>query len=265
MQNSVENLYKAVFTRRSRRQFNGMNLPAETAEKLMQFTAELNERIQGARVVMVTQNPDKAFKGVIGAYGKVKGAPAYAAFIGDMKDARVQEKTGIIGEYFILEATSLGLATCWVGGFFNRSSVREHVGLEKNEEVLAITPIGFADENYTLEEKIMSGFAKTHKRKNMEELLLAVPEGPIPQWINNALEVARLAPSALNRQPWRFSVEGETIKISLDSEKDPFHVSKRLDFGIAMAHIEIAAGNAGIEGCWEYLTGRDVARFSPVG
>jgi len=67
-----------------------------------------------------------------------------------------------------------------------------------------------------------------------------------PDWIISALEAARMAPSAVNRQPWRFSVEeDDSIKISVDSFRDPYRISKRLDCGIAMVHIEVGAGHIG--------------------
>jgi len=84
------------------------------------------------------------FKGAIGSYGKIKGAPAYVAFIGKLEDPNIQEKVGYIGECLILEATSMGLATCWVGGFFRPDVVSKHITIRQNERVLAVSPLGYA-------------------------------------------------------------------------------------------------------------------------
>ncbi|AHF08429.1 hypothetical protein DESME_02545 [Desulfitobacterium metallireducens DSM 15288] len=43
-----------------------------------------------------------------------------------------------------------------------------------------------------------------------------------------------------------------------------YHISKRLDCGIAMAHLEIGAAHEGATCQWELLTGLEVARFKPV-
>lgn len=80
----------------------------------MDFSRELEKNIDGARAV-ITSNSDKVFRGAIGSFGKINGAPAYVAFIGNMEDLYVQEKVGYIGECFILEAAFLGLATCRAG------------------------------------------------------------------------------------------------------------------------------------------------------
>jgi hypothetical protein len=77
-----------------------------------------------------------------------------------------------------------------------------------------------------------------------------------------ALEAARLAPSAVNRQPWRFHVEPGSVTVSVDNDHLTFGISKRLDCGIAMLHIEAAALDCGAQGEWELLSGLDVARFT---
>lgn len=264
MQISIGELYNVIFQRHSRRQFNGMALSPQNKVDLQNLSQLLNSDVLGARVILVTENPDKVFKGAIGSYGKIKGAPAYVAFVGNMNDAAVQEKVGYLGELFILAATSMGLATCWVGGFFRPEVVQTQIQLNQGEQVLAVSPIGSVRERYSIEEKIMSGFVTSHKRKDLPTLCLRLPKDPIPVWIRSSLEVARLAPSAVNRQPWRFSVENETIKISVDNSKKSYNISKRLDCGIAMAHIEIGANHEGVIGRWEYLKGLDVARFKPV-
>jgi len=41
-------------------------------------------------------------------------------------------------------------------------------------------------------------------------------------------------------------------------------VSKQLDCGIAMLHIEVAALNCGIRGNWQFLKAPQVARFSAL-
>lgn len=258
----VEQWYSAIFQRHSRRQFDGRKLPQELFNTLSHFAQELGTQLSGARAVVVAENPDKVFKGAVGSYGKIKGAPAYVAFIGDMNDPHVNEKVGYLGEYFVLEATAQGLGTCWIGGFFKPEVVQAQIRVENGEQVLAVSPLGFAAKEYTFEEKLMSGLAKSHKRKTLDSLLLTQQKEPLANWISSALEAARIAPSAVNRQPWRFSIEKNSVKISMDNHRNSFHISKRLDCGIAMAHLEIAAKHNGVKGQWEYLENPEVARFN---
>jgi nitroreductase len=211
-----------------------------------------------ARAELVRSKPDQIFKGLIGAYGRVNDAPCYAAFIGDLSSPHVQETTGYTGEGIILEATALGLNTCWVGGFFRPEMVKHHIPLRENEKILSVTPIGYAVEKKGFSEKSLSAFARSHRRRPLDDLT----DGPIPEpWMEKAIGAARLAPSAVNRQPWRFRIQKNAVFVSTDSRRSASPISKRLDCGIAMLHLELGARTAGVNGKWEFLKPPEVARF----
>ena len=89
-----------------------------------------------------------------------------------------------------------------------------------------------------------------------------MPETEWPEWIRASLSAARVAPSAVNRQPWRFLVGSDSIKVSVDNSDDSYGISKRLDCGIAMLHIETAARVCEVAGKWEFLDPPEVARFT---
>lgn len=261
----VKAWYEAIYTRRSRRKYIPDPISTEALNQLTHTIQNLNSEpfLEGARAVMVNQNPDDVFKGALGSYGKIKDAPAYIAFVGDTQNPFVQEKVGYLGESVILEATALGLGTCWVAGFFNPSVVAQQIKVLPHERVLAVTPLGRVSDQFNFEEKIMSGFTKpnTHKRKTLPSMCEGESRDHWSEWVRCSLEAARLAPSAVNRQPWRFFVEPKSITVSVDSLKDTYHCSKRLDCGIATLHVDIGARYAGKQGRWEFLSGTQVARF----
>jgi hypothetical protein len=101
--------HQAIEKRRSRRHFDP-NLPI-APEALAALDKVCNQfaPFPQARSRLVTESAKGVFKGIIGSYGKVKDAPAFIAFIGDMDDPFVQEKVGYTGEGIILEATALVL------------------------------------------------------------------------------------------------------------------------------------------------------------
>ena len=253
--------YPVIKTRRSRRQYDALRPVPEGVFTDLKSACDDFRPFPGTRAVLITKNADEVFKGVIGAYGKVKDAPLAIAFIGDMSDAHIQEKLGYMGEGIILEATVLGLATCWVGGFFKPEVVTSLIKLEKGERILAVTPAGYAVNQETLEEKVLTGFGNTHKRKPLSSMITGLPENEWPEWIKSALEAARLSPSAVNRQPWGFHIKTDSITVSVRTAGPDFNVSKRLDCGIAMLHIDVAAQNSGINGNWQFLDNPRVARF----
>ncbi|MBM4141357.1 MAG: nitroreductase [Nitrospira sp.] len=253
--------YDAIFIRRSRRQYDQRLLEPNLLVTLNTVCKEFRPFPQ-ACAVLVTQSVNDVFKGAIGHYGKIKGAPAFIAFIGNMDNPNIHEQVGYLGEGIILEATALNLGTCWVGGFFRPEVAASLANINKNERVFAVTPIGYASEAWSLEEKIMAGFGRKHQRKPLSELVTGLEEQEWPLRIKEALEGARLAPSAMNRQPWRFQIEQNSITISVDNLKDTFNISKRLDCGIAMLHIEVALLNYCVKGEWDFLEAPRVARYT---
>jgi nitroreductase len=250
--------YPALFKRQSRRSFLP-RLPEEGIVARLESVCREFRPFSEVRVELVKDKPEKVFKGIIGRYGKVTGAPHYMAFVGDMSSPRVQECTGYVGEAVVLEATALGLGTCWVGGMFRPKAAAAHVPLEDGEKVLSVTPVGYAEESHNTTEKLFKRFAKSAKRKSLNQLII---NGHIHSpWVGKALEAARLAPSAANRQPWRFGIGDDSITISMETARDSSFISRRMDCGIAMLHIELGALAAGVTGRWEFLDNPDVAKF----
>jgi len=251
----------AIEKRRSRRHFDP-NLPI-VPETLATLDKVCNQfaPFPHARPRLVTESAKGVFKGIIGSYGKVKDAPAFIAFIGDMDDPFVQEKVGYTGEGIILEATALGLDTCWVAGFFRPEIVASLIEVSNKERVLAITPVGYAREFESWEEKLMNGFGRSHKRLALSKLVRGLPREKWPDWVNICLEAVRLAPSAVNRQPWGFDVQDDSFTVFVRTKGLEFNVSKRLDCGIAMLHLEVAVFDSGRKGDWEFLPSPQVAKF----
>jgi nitroreductase len=157
----------------------------------------------------------------------------------------------------------MDLNSCWVGGLFKPKLVESLIELKENEKVLAVTPVGYAPNRLSIEERLMAGFGLTRRRKPLSKLVIGLKKSEWPEWVGPALEAARLAPSRINRQPWRFHVEKDTIAVavngaSMDTESV---TSERLCCGIAMLHIQIVAMQYGISGKWKYFTDPLVARF----
>ncbi len=253
--------HSAIARRRSRRHFDPHRPIEPDSLAALETACREFTPYPHARVCLVNEPAKDVFRGIIGSYGKVTGAPAFIAFIGDMRAPSVQEEVGYTGEGIILEATALGLNTCWVAGFFSRESVASLIEIKDNERVLAVTPVGYVIGLESPGERLMTGFGFTHKRLPLDKFVRGGRLDILAEWAKVSLEAARLAPSAVNRQPWGFDVDASGITVSVRTGRTDFNVSKRLDCGIAMLHIEVAALNSGIRGSWELLVGQRVGRF----
>ncbi len=251
----VDSWYEAVFLRHSLRTYSGEVLKDEVTERIERICNEFRP-FSGARAVLVRDPAKEVFKGAVGEFFyKVTQTPHYITFIGDMDAPNVQAITGYLGEGVILEATALGLNTSWVGGFYRPEAVKEQINLEDGERVLAITPIGYSKE----EIHRVGVSTKQYRRKSLDKLIVS---GDVSDdWVNAALEAARIAPSAANRQPWRFDIDKDSITVSVNSTRGDFRISRKLDCGIAMLHLELGALANGVQGSWEFLDNPGVARY----
>jgi nitroreductase len=258
----VSSWYEAISFRKSRRSFlAGRPVAEDQFERLERLSRDFRP-FSDARVAIVRRPPDRVLTGVVGSYGRINGASAYAAVIGNASGPHAPAHAGYTGEALILEATALGLGTCWVSGFFRASEAGKDIALSGDERIFAVTPLGLGERNFSVKEKIFISAVGSLKRKKLDELTAG--SAPLP-WQLKALEAARLAPSARNRQPWRFVLDSGSITVLRDAGPDGDRYPKSLDCGIAMLHLELGARAAGVSGAWSFLTPPAVARYNAAG
>jgi nitroreductase len=252
----VDSWFDAIFLRHSHRKYSGEVPDDDLTDKIERVCNDFRP-FPGARAVLVRDSGKDVFKGAVGEFFyKVTETPYYIVFVGSTNAPNAQAATGYLGEGVILEATALGLNTCWVGGFYRREGVEKQIDLKEEERILGLTPVGYSRD----ESDRVGVSSKPYRRKDLTKLVLS---GDVDnqEWIRTALEAVRLAPSAGNRQPWRIDIGNDSISISSNSERKDFRISRRLDCGIAMLHLELGALSNGVKGSWEFLQHPGVARY----
>ena len=265
--------YDAIAVRRSRRRYSERKVAPAALDTLRAFCARF-QLAPGARAELV-EGDGGVFTGLLdrfgGAYGRVEGAPWTAAFIGP-KGGETQ--VGYVGEAFVLEATRLGLGTCWVAGMFDRKTAASLVRLHRGEHVVAVTPVGHPVEHKQFVERMMSKAVRSAARRQVEAIAPDLTRGwgqagfsglagvGWPAWAVAAVEAARVAPSGANKQPWRFRLQDGALVMG---RAEKTYWTAPIDFGIAMLHVELGAEHEGVGGDWEHLAEPDVARFVPSG
>ncbi|MDO5111073.1 MAG: nitroreductase family protein [Clostridia bacterium] len=242
MSYTMERWYSATGQRFSMRKYGGAPEEAD-----MEALAQTAKMLSGDDVRLVMGEDARVFKPIFLGGGKVKGTPCFAALIYTGDDLL---RCGYIGESFILECTALGLGTCWLGGSYKKGVATAHIKVNKDERMAAVIAFGKPGESYV-----------GRPRKTLAALTGLSQEALIelPEWQQLALSCARLAPSAVNGQPWEFRVEGESISVVRTGANFGFG---RLDQGIAMLHVELGAAHGGMSGSWAVK--EDAATFSPL-
>jgi hypothetical protein len=94
--------FEAIPRRRSRRTFDPNDPIGESSLAELDRACKEFAPFPHARACLVTLPSMDIFKGLVGGYGKITGAPAFIAFIGDMSAPSVQEEVGYVGEGIVL-------------------------------------------------------------------------------------------------------------------------------------------------------------------
>ena len=251
--------YSAISIRKSQRSYDGKPISREHMSRIQEVCKAFHP-FEGVRCEFIQEPAEDVFKGVVGNYGRVTNSPHYVAIISESNQPEIQAASGYIGEGVVLEATSLGLGTCWIGGMFRESKAREQNELSGQEFISALIPIGNAIDNRTIGQKLITSFIGSHHRKEIEDLIEGKLEDAKP-WMQTALYAARLAPSARNRQPWRFRIEEDSIVVKYKKARDDFWISTALDCGISMLHLELGARFDGMKCSWQWLEAPEIARL----
>jgi nitroreductase len=274
--------YDVIARRMSRRRFDGRPVPAELREQLEEFCDGANApagttgSAAGApgampapvRACLVDDVAQTLFTGLVGGYGKITGTRLAAAFVGrataggEEVPEDVQAAVGYLGEAIILEATRLGLGTCWIAGTFDHAAASKLTELQPGERVVAVSPLGYPTADQPAGERFLRTMVKASARLSVEKLAPGLLDGDWPAWAVAAVQAARLAPSGANRQPWRFRRDGEALVMS---RAEKLYWTSPIDLGIARLHVELGAAHEGVTGSWTQLPEPDVAEFSPAG
>jgi hypothetical protein len=215
------------------------------------------------RLVAAAPGDERALKR-LGTYGTIRGASAF--IIGAVRDGpRCLEDYGYAMERLILEATALGLGTCWIGGFFRRGPFARRLGVSRGERLPAVTSVGHIPDRARAEAGIMRRSVGGSRRKPWEVLFsdeeLGRPLTPERAGAYaQAVEMVRRAPSASNRQPWRIVKSANQWHFFIRRTPGyPPRIGKillgvddlqRVDIGIAMCHFELAAREQRLPGRW---------------
>lgn len=260
MSNSIsfeKAISEIIKERTSVRTYNQNEIDKEKIVKIEEFIDNLkgpfNEKVRFKII-----NSKETLKGEkIGTYGIIKGANIFIAVAYENGEMALEE-VGYEMEKLILFVTSLGLGTCWIGGTFNKSEFSKAMELKDNETLPIVTPIGRNEDKKRFIERAMKFFTKSKKRKEWYELFFlrdfSIPLTPVINlgYFKEVLENVRLAPSALNKQPWRIVKDSNKFHFYINSpkiknDKLTFDIH-RIDMGIAMCHFDLTCRKLGLEG-----------------
>ena len=202
-------LHEMIFKRKSCRSFTNVPVDAATIETIKAFSMKPLYPEINVRMDIVSRDKVKCIcpwttPQLITIYSEE--AEGYS------------ENIGFLFQQMDLYLQTLGLGVCWLGmGRMNPKTTTAVAGMK----FVIMLAFGYPKGDQLRHD--LKGF----KRRPMEQ----ITDKPDPR-----LEPARLAPSAVNSQPWYFTHEGEAIHVWCSKK------GNRLDAGIALAHLYVSNG-----------------------
>lgn len=249
----------AIQTRISVRSYAERPIDGVHLEHLLAFAQSVDHLTDvSPRIDLINgeEQVERVLTFMIGSYGLVQNAPHLLVGILPEESDKSRIDLGFVLEQVVLEATRLGLGTCWITGSYDAEQAGDIVALSPEEVAAAVCALGHpVEEGYgKLHTRIIRRLAGGHKRKPLTEIVFSQrwgrswsPEQADPTLIT-VLEHARLAPSAHNAQPWRFILRDTTLALAL--VKPRF-----IDAGILMSHVMLASKAVDRPGEWTLSLG----------
>lgn len=229
-------VHEAIYKRKSIRKYKDQGIELDVINEIINMSRNvdrLNNNIDmDIHVVCDGKKIHNLFKGIISNYVKIK-SPHYLVITSEKKDDYLFN-VGYTIENLVLEMTSIGIGTCWVGAGFNKDEMKKIIDIKENQEPIILVSFGEADDFFNMYRTDVSQF----NRKKLNEIVT----GDSNSNIKKILDAARLAPSACNLQPWNFRVDKNEIGVF---KSIPRNIVKKkivetygdIDIGIAMSHI----------------------------
>jgi len=165
--------YDVIRTRRSIRSYRADPVPEESLNRVLEAArmAPSGSNRQPWRFYVI-KDPEKRRRVAQACGGQMWIGQAPTVIVaagwgvhfsrgGYMGDMSFIMDVGIAFTHLILAARAEGLGTCWIGDFQN-TEVKKVLGLPDDEDVVAVTPLGYPDKG---------GFTEKTSRKPLEEIV----------------------------------------------------------------------------------------------
>ncbi|MCR4950425.1 MAG: nitroreductase family protein [Solobacterium sp.] len=248
------NVLEAIRSRRSVRTFDTAALRPEDTQKIMEFAG----KVENPYDIPVTWKLLDGKKYNLNS-PVIVGTDLYIA--GKMNRLpHAEEAFGYTFEKVVLFAEQLGIGTTWIAGTMNREAFEKAMALSGNEVMPCVSPLGYPAKKMALRETMMRKGIKADSRIAFSELFF---DGSFDQpltkekagTLSEVLESVRLAPSAVNKQPWRVVLCDNKAHFYEKPAKgyvseDGWDLQK-IDMGIALCHFELAAEELGLSAAFE--------------
>ncbi len=228
-------------TRRSVRTFDGKGVSPEILNTLKEYSETIKNPYN---IDIIFQFHDAKEDGLSSPV--LAGEKCYVT-AKVKKVPNAAEAYGYSFEALLMKAHELGLGTVWIGGTMPREKFEKAAKVAEDEIMPCVSPLGTVAK-MSIKEGLMRKGVKADTRLKFEELFFNETfDKPLDSstaesiGIKDALEAVVVAPSAVNKQPWRVVIDGTTAHFYEKKDKgfdNGVYDLQKVDVGIALYHYE---------------------------
>lgn len=269
---AVVNYIHLIENKTSVREYLDKKISEKEQAELKSFFDTGNRLDSAIKLEIVLLEKEQVYQklaGYAGYHGIMLAAPLYALVLSEKKEHFI-ENVGFIGEQLCLKAFSMGIGSCFIT-FPDSDGVLSKLSIQTDKEVAALIALGYGKKQKNLlfhTTKVGGNYAKTEffKQEKGTDIHFSVEDYVYKQrWgekaslqelsdrgILDAFRCAISAPSTLNRQPWRFLLDGEKVVLVIERDSIASSYEEKMDIGIVMYYFKAAAEESLFSLQWDF-------------
>ena len=236
-----------IRARHSVRDYTGIPLNSRQKETLARVLADTDSPFGGETDIKIVSAGDASpFSPT--TYGMIRGARDFM-LIGIAPDKNSLISAGYIAEHAVLEATAMGLGTCWMSGTFSKTEFGKAAPMSDSTPLTVVIAMGVPAARKSFTARAAGFLAGSDKRRPYGELFRNADDSPAiddGSPVTEALEMMRLAPSGVNSQPWRAVIGPDAKRVDFYSRSTK--PTAYIDMGIGLSHFVLAAQARSLDG-----------------
>ena len=248
-----KSIVEIIKNRKSVRTFDGTPLSQEHKSKIESFTQNPTNPFDIPVIFRVLNAKENGLTSPV-----ITGADTYlAAKVSKIPNFEIA--FGYSFENVCLYAKSLGIGTVMLAASINRAVFEQVMQVGENEIMPVASPLGYPAKKRSIRETVMRKGIKADERQPFDSLFF---DGSFKIGLKSdsagvfadALEMARWAPSAVNRQPWRAVIKDNTVHFYeyKNMKESSLMDLQKLDVGIALCHFDLTMKENGKNGSFVF-------------
>ena len=209
---------EAILQRHSVRAYQDKKIEAEKVAQIQEKITELNAA--GNLCLAFIEDAGRTYGKLLNRLTGIASAPSIVACVGpDAED--LDQRVGYYGQQLVLFLQQLGLNTCWTGTFDRNNAPVE---VASGERLVIAIAVGYGQTSGKI-------------RKSKTPIQVAPQYETAPEWFQSGVELALLAPTAINQQKFEIRLnEDESVEFV-----DKGGILSQVDLGIIKYHFEVGA------------------------